>query len=46
MPDQSYTDNMIARKLVHEVHTSERRSFRGCRRRWDWIFLGRITTHL
>lgn len=23
--------------LTHSVHTSERRSFRGCRRRWDWI---------
>lgn len=23
--------------LTHPVHTSERRSFRGCRRRWDWI---------
>lgn len=25
-------------KLVHEIHTSERRSFRACRRRWDWLF--------
>lgn len=24
--------------LTHSVHTSERRSFRGCRRRWDWLF--------
>jgi hypothetical protein len=23
---------------VHEVHTSELKSFRGCRRRWSWIF--------
>jgi len=23
--------------LTHSLHTSERRSFRGCRRRWDWI---------
>jgi len=23
--------------LTHSVHTSERRSYRGCRRRWDWI---------
>lgn len=30
---------MIDNRLVHEVHTSERRSFRGCRRRWNWIFL-------
>lgn len=30
--------DMISRRLVHEVHTSERRSFRGCRRRWSWIF--------
>ena len=28
----------IEQKLVHSVHTSERRSFRGCRRRWSWIF--------
>jgi len=31
---QWYTE----RRLVHEIHTSERGSFRGCRRRWDWIF--------
>lgn len=23
---------------VHEIHTSERKSFRGCRWRWEWIF--------
>jgi len=23
--------------LTHSIHTSERRSFRGCRRRWDWV---------
>jgi len=23
--------------LTHSIHTSERRSYRGCRRRWDWI---------
>jgi hypothetical protein len=28
----------IDRRLVHEFHTSERKSFRGCRRRWDWVF--------
>jgi hypothetical protein len=28
----------LARTEVHEIHTSERRSFRACRRRWDWIF--------
>lgn len=28
----------IDKKLVHEIHTSERKSFRGCRRRWDWHF--------
>lgn len=37
-----YTSNainhMIQQRLVHEVHTSERRSFRGCRRRWHWVF--------
>src|SRR6201981_2476621 len=25
-------------ELVHEIHTSEIRSFRGCRRRWRWSF--------
>lgn len=34
MDVQDYIDA----RLVHEIHTSERRSFRGCRRRWDWIF--------
>lgn len=29
---------MIDSRLVHEVHTSERRSYRGCRRRWQWVF--------
>lgn len=28
----------INAKLVHEIHTSERKSYRACRRRWDWIF--------
>ena len=28
----------IDARLVHEIHTSERKSFRGCRRRWNWIF--------
>jgi hypothetical protein len=28
----------IQARLVHEVHTSERQSFRGCRRRWHWVF--------
>lgn len=26
----------IDAKLCHSIHTSERKSFRGCRRRWDW----------
>lgn len=30
--------DLIQLKLVHEIHTSERRSFRACRRRWDWLF--------
>lgn len=34
MEVQEYVDL----KLVHEIHTSERRSFRACRRRWDWLF--------
>jgi hypothetical protein len=28
----------IKTRLVHEVHTSERRSYRGCRRRWHWVY--------
>lgn len=28
----------MAAAPTHEVHTSERKSFRGCRRRWAWIF--------
>lgn len=35
---QSDVQWYIDQRLVHEIHTSERRSFRGCRRRWDWIF--------
>ncbi len=31
---KDYIDN----KLVHSLHTSERRSFRGCRRRWNWAY--------
>ncbi len=31
-------EDMIELKLYHEIHTSERRSFRACRRRWDWLF--------
>jgi PD-(D/E)XK nuclease superfamily protein len=23
---------------IREIHTSERKSFRACRRRWDWLF--------
>ncbi len=33
-----YVRNMMERKLVHEVHQSELRSFRSCRRRWHWVF--------
>ncbi len=32
-------NSLIQKRLVHEVHTSERKSFRGCRRRWGWVFL-------
>ena len=31
-------DDLIERKLVHEIHTSERKSYRACRRRWNWLF--------
>lgn len=28
----------IDKKLVHSIHTSERRSWRSCRRRWNWAY--------
>jgi hypothetical protein len=31
-------DDYIEAKLTHSIHTSERKSFRGCRRRHDWLF--------
>lgn len=31
-------NDYITLKLTHSIHTSERLSFRGCRRRWNWIF--------
>jgi len=31
-------DDYISAKLTHSVHTSERMSFRACRRRWSWLF--------
>jgi hypothetical protein len=31
----------IELKLTHSIHTSERLSFRACRRRWDWLFRDR-----
>lgn len=34
---QSVNDYIKA-DLVHSIHTSERRSFRGCRRRHNWIY--------
>lgn len=33
-----YVNANIRKRLVHEIHTSERKSFRGCRRRWHWVF--------
>jgi hypothetical protein len=37
MPLVSVEDYIDA-DLTHSVHTSGRKSFRGCRRRWNWIF--------
>lgn len=31
---QWYIDN----HLTHQIHTSERKAFRACRRRWDWVY--------
>lgn len=36
--ETDYVNALIHKRLVHEIHTSERKSFRGCRRRWNWIF--------
>ncbi len=36
--EKEQVDALVRERLVHEIHTSERKSFRGCRRRWDWIF--------
>jgi hypothetical protein len=38
MPMLATIDDYIVAKLTHSVHTSERRSFRGCRRRHGWLF--------
>jgi hypothetical protein len=32
-----HVNDHIGLRLVHEIHTSERKSFRACRRRWNWI---------
>lgn len=31
---QQYIDN----HLTHQIHTSERRAWRACRRRWNWVY--------
>ena len=31
-------DEYIEKGLIHSIHTSERRAFRACRRRWDWAY--------
>lgn len=31
-------DELLKAGLCHPIHTTERRSFRSCRRRWNWIF--------
>lgn len=31
---------------MHELHVTERRSFRGCRRRWNWIYRERRLPHI
>lgn len=31
-------DDYIDAKLVHSLHTSTAKSFRGCRRRWNWLY--------
>lgn len=36
--EERMVNDLISKNLVHSIHTSERRSFRGCRRRWNWIY--------
>lgn len=36
----SSVDDYIDIDLTHSIHTSGRKSFKGCRRRWDWLFNG------
>lgn len=31
-------NELLKAGLCHPIHTTERRSFRSCRRRWNWIF--------
>lgn len=31
-------DDYIKHNLVHTLHTTTMRSYRGCRRRWSWVF--------
>lgn len=31
-------DELLRLNLVHPIHTTERRAFRSCRRRWSWAF--------
>lgn len=31
-------EKLLELNLVHAIHTTERRSFRSCRRRWNWVF--------
>lgn len=38
MPALVIVDDFIEAKLTHSIHTSERRSFRGCRIRHHWLF--------
>ncbi len=37
-PVNEYVDDCIEAGLVHTIHVSERRSFRSCRQRWDWVY--------
>lgn len=37
-----YAKFCLENKLVHSLHTSESKSWRGCRRRHDWIFKDRF----
>jgi hypothetical protein len=38
VPEEIHPTKDRRERETHEIHTSENRSYRGCRRRWDWAY--------